>query len=474
MKRFILVCLIMIAAVFAVMMFYLRREWNRTTYFSNTKINGFDASEKEPADLLEELKAAYSKPMVHLSENGTEQAVWSLDQLGYSVDERTLLSSLENALGRQKSSLSIFMDSMMNGNNFDVDIPFLFNEGQFSSTVRVSTLASERVPNVNAELAYKKKTKTYYIIPEVQGTELRDTDLQIYIRQQTDQLVEQKTPQEDLLLEIPQQLYVVPLVLSTDTELNNEMNAYNSYDKAVITYTFGEQTEKINWNTIRDWVFMENGEGMLSEEKIREYVTDLSARYNTCHYTRYFHTSYGQDITIPDPENEYGFTVDEEAEYQQLVRDIQANQEVTREPVYSVSGLRRDGKDDLAGTYVEVSLAAQHLWFYKDYSLIIDCDIVSGCVSKKTETQTGCFPLAYKQSPATLTGQNAVNGWSTDVSYWMPFFEGQGLHDADWRYAFGGNIYLYDGSHGCVNLPPYAAQAIYDNVETGTAIILYK
>ena len=473
-KRFILVCVILIAAIAAVAMFYLHREWNRTTYFNNTSINGFDASNKTPADLYDLLSKSYSAPKIHLLEGESEQAVWTLEELGYTVDEKSLQASLQSALSRQKSSLAVFMASMMNGNSFDVQVPFLFNQGQFSSTVAVSNMASERIPNQDAELVYKKKAKTYTIKPEVQGTELRDMDLQIFVQQQTDQLVEQARPQEDLYITIPQHLYVLPYILSTDTDLNNEMNAYNSYDQAVITYTFGSQTEEIDWDTIRDWVFMENGEGMLSEERIREYVMNLAARYNTCHYPRHFHTSVGTDITIADPENEYGYTVDEEGEYQQLVLDIQSNSKVTREPVYSVAGVRRDGMDDLSGTYVEVNLSLQHLWFYKDYSLISECDLVSGCVSKGTETQTGCFPIAYKQSPATLTGQNAVNGWRTDVSFWMPFFEGQGLHDATWRSSFGGNIYVYDGSHGCVNLPYYAAQEIYNSIETGTAIILYK
>ena len=130
--------------------------------------------------------------------------------------------------------------------------------------------------------------------------------------------------------------------------------------------------------------------------------------------------------------------------------------------------------DDLAGTYVEINLTAQHLWFYKGGELIVESDFVSGSVAKGTETQTGVFPLAYKESPSVLTGGNAENGWEQDVTYWMPFFDGQGLHDATWRGSFGGNIYQTNGSHGCVNLPFDAAKQIYDNIDAGVAIILYK
>ena len=50
------------------------------------------------------------------------------------------------------------------------------------------------------------------------------------------------------------------------------------------------------------------------------------------------------------------------------------------------------------------------------------------------------------------------------------------MHDADtWRYGvYGGNIYTYNGSHGCVNLPYSAAETIYNNIEAGIPVICYN
>ena len=153
----------------------------------------------------------------------------------------------------------------------------------------------------------------------------------------------------------------------------------------------------------------------------------------------------------------------------------------SREPVYLTGNdfgnpyyYKREGRDDLCGNYVDVDLSAQHLWFYKDYQLIIETDFVSGTPDGKHETQTGVFPLAYKESPSVLRGSQADGGYETKVQYWMPFYEGQGMHDASWRGSFGGGIYQSDGSHGCINLPPAAAQTIYENISAGTAILIYK
>ena len=64
-------------------------------------------------------------------------------------------------------------------------------------------------------------------------------------------------------------------------------------------------------------------------------------------------------------------------------------------------------------------------------------------------------------------------GYASPVSYWMPFDGGIGLHDATWRYKFGGEIYKTNGSHGCVNMPLSTAKTIYENIESDTPIIVY-
>ena len=285
-----------------------------------------------------------------------------------------------------------------------------------------------------------------------------------------------------MAIEIPEDIYIKPSVVSTDENLSREESIYNRYCGAEVNYQFGSQIQTLGWDTIKDWIEISGDEGILSEEKVREYVVQLEADYDTRYLTRSFHTSLGTDIVFPDYSNEYGYTINESAEVSRLIEDISSNTSVTREPVYyTVSEeyqnplyYRREGKDDLAGTYVEVNLSAQHLWFYKNGALVVESDLVSGCVAKGTETQTGVFPLAYKESPSVLTGDNAEDSYSTPVQYWMPFYSGQGLHDASWRGAFGGSIYISSGSHGCVNLPTAAAAAIYNEIDAGTAILIYK
>ena len=460
----------LIAALLLIACMLMAREWNRTTFFDHSSINGFDVSGKTPDEVLPVLKDEYSKGQLHLTENGKEEAVWPLADIGYTVDETALEAGLKDAHEKQKSSIPVLLDSLMNGNSFELDVPFRFDAQKLSQAVTTSAMADERIQNADAEITYDQEAKNYAIKPEVQGTMLNDSDIQQLVQQAVENAVGGTEPPAQIDAAIPASLYIVPSILSTDPTLNLKVNTYNSYDKAVITYVFGDEKEVLDWNTICEWVVFENGEGYLSEERIREYVMTLGQKYNTIYYERSFHTTAGNDITFAENDNNYGYLIDEEGEYAQLLADIQSNVQTEREPVYSYAGVGRHGRDDMA-SYVEVSIGAQHLWFYKDYQMLYETDVVTGCIAKNTPTQTGIFPIAYKESPATLIPSNETNG--TPVKYWMPFYDGQGLHDANWRSAFGGNIYQTSGSHGCVNMPAPAAEFIFNNADTGTPVVLY-
>ena len=461
--------------------FYVKQQDERTTFFSKTLVNGSDVSDETPQQVLESILKAYSAKTVIIREKGEDNVKGDLAYFGYLIDSDKILKQLNDALASQKSSFFAMFASLVNGNNFNVNIPYTYHEEIFEAAVNCASLKEERFPSVDSEMVYDKKKKEYSVTQEVYGNEMTDESLREYVHGQLVPFVTSGSGELVLTMDIPESLYIKPVKTAQDIELNNLCNIYNRFCKAQITYEFGSKKEKLDWDTIKDWILIENGEGVISREKLGEFVMNLGMKYNTLHLDRPFHTSYGNDIVIDGSMNDYGYMIDEEAEVTQLAADIASNQKVSREPVYikTISEYgnpvyySRDGKDDLNGNYVEISLNAQHLWFYVDGGLVVETDIVSGCVAKKAETQRGVFPLAYKESPSVLVGADAANGYRTEVTYWMPFYDGQGLHDANWRYSFGGQIYKTNGSHGCVNLPPYAAQMIYNYIKDGMPIVIY-
>ncbi len=154
--------------------------------------------------------------------------------------------------------------------------------------------------------------------------------------------------------------------------------------------------------------------------------------------------------------------------FSKLIEAIKSGKSQTIEPEYTYKGYVRD-TNDIGNTYVEVSLSAQHMWFYKNGQLLVDTDVVTGNHNLGHDTKTGIYAIMYKERNATLVGED----YSSPVKYWMPFYANVGIHDASWRTTFGGSEYLNNGSHGCVNTPEANAEKIFNNIEKGVPVVVY-
>ena len=450
-------------------------------FYRNTLFNGMDISGMTPEQMVDLLEENIAGTRVSLMENGEEVLSGSLSDFGYEIDRAQAENTAAMIMNIQRSDLTKMIGSLIHGDTFLMELPCRCDEERLAQTVVSSALKGERYPSEDACLKYKKKKKQYTIKPEVYGNEIADADLAALVKDGLDRYISGKKTLDTVTVDIPESVYIHPEITAQSSSLINQRNVYNMYCKAKIIYTFGSETTELSWKTTKNWLKVEDGYGVFDEEAARDFIYGLESTYNTRYHDRYFQTTMGGEVMIPGSGNEYGYTIDEDGELARMLVDLASNEEITREPVYVETNdygnplyYRREGRDDLVGTYVEVNLSLQHLWFYVDGALIVESDFVSGNVASNLETQTGVFPLAYKESPSILTGGNAQDGYRTEVKYWMPFYEGQGLHDATWRSAFGGQIYQTGGSHGCVNLPLDVAGAIYNNIEAGMAIVIYK
>ena len=115
--------------------------------------------------------------------------------------------------------------------------------------------------------------------------------------------------------------------------------------------------------------------------------------------------------------------------------------------------------------YIYVSISDQKLWYYKNGVLQLSTSVVTGTRGVH-DTPRGSYRIYGKTAGTYLIGDD----YKTWVNYWMPFYGGYGLHDAVWRSNFGGSIYVSNGSHGCVNLPYWAAESIYYSAPVGLLV----
>jgi hypothetical protein len=136
---------------------------------------------------------------------------------------------------------------------------------------------------------------------------------------------------------------------------------------------------------------------------------------------------------------------------------------------------------DMPAKLVVVSTENQEAQMYDAGRLVNSTPVTTG--GPELPTDHGLFHIYTKISPFTFHSPwppgSPFYYPPSPVSYWMPFDGGQGLHDAPWRSNFGpgsnlaptnlGGHYIL-GTHGCVNMPPAAAQFLWDWAPIGTTV----
>ena len=206
----------------------------------------------------------------------------------------------------------------------------------------------------------------------------------------------------------------------------------------------------------------------ISEGKVERVLKAYSAKHDTFGRTRTFRTRGKDEIKLES--DDYGWLISVEEEAPVLYDDLMHKRNVKREPALDCRAYAYvDENNDIGDFYCEVNIGAQHMYVYQNGKMVLESDFVSGNVSAGHGTPGGLYYITFKQSPAVLKGAD----YEVNVSYWMPFNGGIGFHDANWRGAFGGDLYYYGGSHGCVNMPFYAAQELYSIAEEGMPVIVY-
>ena len=242
-----------------------------------------------------------------------------------------------------------------------------------------------------------------------------------------------------------------------------------------VTYQLpNNQTEVLDGLTIATWVNGSQGLTVsVDAAKVADYVQGLRNKYDTPAGTQTWQSADGTTKSI---KTDYGWHIDQAKETEALIANIQGLQSVTREPVYASRAVQTE-MPQWGKTFVEIDLSSQHVYFYQDGNCVWDSKCVTGTATDPDRaTPTGVFALKYKQRDRVLRGrinpQTGKPSYESPVAYWMPFNGNIGLHDANWRSSFGGNIYLKNGSHGCINLPPKNAKTLYELITPGTVIVV--
>ena len=459
----ILAFLLLTGAAYALGYIFFQRH-----YYPGTVINGFRCDFKDAKyveNLMQEQVSAYVLA-VNTMYNGREAITAGDVKLTYQSDGEPahILAEQDslhwfNHIGRRKE--------------YSLDQNLSFDTAALDEAV--SSLNCMNPENaVDSQDAYVKETADgFVIVPEVEGNTL-DVEK---VRQLIGSAMQHLVPEVDLLAA---ECYIVPKKFASDSDLIAECDLRNSVresniefmdivPRTILTYDFADRTERLEWDTIEDWVTQdEDGRYILDSEKTSAYVKELAEKYDTVGNTREFNTYDRRTVTISG--GDYGWVIDQPSEVKALTEAILAGTIEVREPVYAYTAFSRD-LNDIGLTYIEIDLAAQRLVYYRNGYPTVDAQVVTGMPYETyTATPTGCYSVQEMRSPAELSDSTGT----VNVSWWLRFYANLGIHDAAWRDNFNRDVYLLEGTGGCVNISYDDMRALYSYAEVGLPVVIYN
>ena len=468
-KKVIVFCILVGMVVVALAVAYRKvAAYYQLHFLPNTNINGIDCSEMEPETIIALLDAQIEDYVLDVAgrdyKTGDTKVILGRIvpndiQLMYTGTREAVYSFLEQ---QEASKWIQGYGHKVFSYSFEQEITF--DEALLANLVKSWDACQEKnmLKAKDAYISeYSEVHNSYEVIAETIGTEL---DVNKVI-----QLIADAVRNQEVFLDIEaQECYKEASVLYDDKVLTDAVKAVNTWLAASITYDWNGTEVILDSEILREWISLENNIPTLDEEAVVQFVKKQAATYDTYGKRRNFKTALGVELTLPS--GYYGWKTDTEAETEELIQLIYEGTVAQREPIYS-SRAQKKGNSDIGNSYVEADLTHQHLYLYQNGTIVLETDFVSGDMSSKpgNVTPEGVFGVAYKTTNAVLHGEDYI----TPVNYWMPYFGNYGMHDATWRSEFGGDIYITNGSHGCINLPLDKAAQIYQYMYAGFPVICY-
>lgn len=431
-------------------------------FLPNTTINGFEASYASVEEIKQQIDTKVREYKLYVGYRGDKTELLTSDQIGYHYAPKGEVEGF-----KESQNLYLWPLSFWDTFDYTFESGAAFDEEKFTAAINgLKCVQPENM--VQPEDAYMKfdpEDHDYVIVPEVEGALLDMDKVMLTVKEAVEK-------GKDFVSLEKEGCYVNPAVTSSDKTLNRLVKQLNKFCHTRIEYVFGENREVLDGSVISGWVsYDDKGNVTLDEEQIPVFVAGLAEKYDTYNKPREFKTNDGSYVTVSG--GQYGWMIDQEAEIEELKSLIYSGARTERYAAFAQTAVSWENSD-LGWDYVEIDLTRQHLWLYIGGEVAVESDFVSGDMrSGEKATPPGTYTLYYKKSPDVLKSDKPGDSYETPVTFWMPFNGGVGMHDAVWRGSFGGNIYTYDGSHGCINLPYNAASQIYDLVYEGFPIICF-
>ncbi len=451
-KRISLLVMMLIIIIYGSGVLFFSDRFFMNTYIDGLNVGGKTVSEVEK--LIKDSAKSYELKIKTLDDR--DQVIRASD-IDLKFDVGNNIRDLKNKQGNFG-----YLKSFFNKTELHAKPEINLDEDSLKKTVKALEIFEKdsliKPENAKIEIVNDKFT----VIKEIEGNVIKKKSFYKSV------LSHIKNSETSMDIE-EESLYKKPEILSTDATIVTPMKTLEKYNSSRIDYEIEEADEKIGPEEISKWVEIDKdtNDVSINREKVAAFVQALARKYDTFSRPREFKTTNAGDIKVSG--GSYGWLIERGKETDRIIKDLGKGKVIKREPIYRYKGKARGKNGDIGGTYVEIDISRQRMWFYKDNKLIVDTPVVTGKPTKSRYTPLGVYPVTYKEKNATLRGED----YSSDVHVWMPFNNNIGIHDASWRSSYGGNIYQSRGSHGCINTPYTAAKQIFDLIEKGDPVVVY-
>lgn len=438
-------------------------------FLPGTIINGIDVSDKtviEAAEILRVDKEDYSLTL-KFRDGGEEEL--SAEELSLDYECSDELQTLMNEQNRHAWLTREFGDTCTHSLRTKYTVNREALQDSLSALPQLQEGNYLKPEDADLKMGAGRK---FTLVPEVEGNEVKED---VLVDAAEKAILGGKTV---LDLSRVKGVYEEPQIRSDDTDLVTRRDDLNKFLSSAVTIKLSDgSTKVIDASTTINWVSVDSeGRYLVNEDAVlrqaKEVIARIAAEDDNYGYFRAFKsTNYG--LQKFESENLHGHTLNQERMAKTLAQMLMAGRSGTINPVYTQLVDTQDPR--FGGTYVEVDIYEQHVYYYQNYELVYDCNCVTG-TEGSSSTPSGIFDVDEKVRGRELEGyrSDGTLSYSVHVDYWIRFLPHYGLHDASWRDSFGGSIYEYDGSHGCVNLPSGAAATLYDLVDYGTPVIVLR
>lgn len=458
-KKMIFTILGLLLLVIMCMTIHQRTHFNKNVRINNVEVGGLTTKQA-----LAKLQRTSRPIKVYVNNDLVYSNKQSAATFSSSDEEK-----ISNALQQQRTFFpsSKKENILIKPNGFDGNQLPVINQ---AVAQKVSQMNNGRKAPVDAYAVYEDGKVE--VKPAIGGTQYSLDGLNDKLKKEIVNGTVKLTPQ-----------YKAPLAANSKT-VQKEKSQLERLANRKVTYQV--QNKKYNYSCadIITRATYKNGKYHFDTSTLNAKIAKINADQATLGKTFEFKTHSGETIRTTSA-GSYGWKISKKEAGKSLATALVDNKHLVnaKNDIYG-SGYNRLGtgyttlsNSGIGKTYAEVSLDAQHAWFYKNGKCVLDTDIVSGTHNKGNATPKGVWYIMYQQTPSVLRGLNDDGSrYASKVQYWSPFTDsGCGFHDASWRHDWSKKAYLAKGggSHGCINMHPNVAGDAFHALQKNEPVIIY-